>query len=41
MVFSPPPQSGYNGPRFDAEGDLARSPYRMFRYDGTRFVDVK
>jgi branched-chain amino acid transport system substrate-binding protein len=26
---------------FDANGDLDRSFYRLFRYDGTRFVEVK
>ncbi len=27
--------------RFDARGDLADNPYRLFRYDGARFVEVK
>lgn len=26
---------------FDAEGDLAENPYRLFRFDGTAFVEVK
>ena len=24
--------------RFDQKGDLSQNPYRLFRYDGTRFV---
>jgi branched-chain amino acid transport system substrate-binding protein len=27
--------------RFDAKGDLAQNPYRLFRYDGVKFVEVK
>ena len=27
--------------RFDAKGDLAQNPYRLFRFDGTRFAEVK
>ena len=27
--------------KFDAKGDLATNPYRLFRYDGTHFVEVK
>jgi branched-chain amino acid transport system substrate-binding protein len=27
--------------RFDPKGDLAENPYRLFRFDGTRFVEVK
>jgi branched-chain amino acid transport system substrate-binding protein len=27
--------------RFDAKGDLSENPYRVFRYDGTRFVRVE
>lgn len=27
--------------RFDTKGDLSQSPYRLFRYDGTRFVEVE
>lgn len=27
--------------RFDAKGDLSRSPYRVFRFDGTRFVPLE
>ncbi|TGQ73057.1 MAG: ABC transporter substrate-binding protein [Mesorhizobium sp.] len=27
--------------RFDAKGDLAQSPYRVFRFDGTRFVPLE
>jgi branched-chain amino acid transport system substrate-binding protein len=27
--------------RFDAKGDLAENPYRLFRYDGTKFAEVK
>jgi branched-chain amino acid transport system substrate-binding protein len=27
--------------RFDAKGDLSDNPYRVFRYDGTRFVPVE
>lgn len=27
--------------RFDAKGDLTRSPYRPYRYDGRRFVEVE
>ncbi|TAM96753.1 MAG: ABC transporter substrate-binding protein [Rhizobiaceae bacterium] len=27
--------------RFDDKGDLAQNPYRLFRYDGNAFVDVK
>lgn len=27
--------------RFDAKGDLAQNPYRLFRYDGTRFAPVE
>jgi branched-chain amino acid transport system substrate-binding protein len=27
--------------RFDAKGDLSVSPYRLFRYDGARFVEVE
>lgn len=26
--------------RFDAKGDLSQSPYRVFRFDGTRFVPL-
>lgn len=26
--------------RFDEKGDLAQSPYRLFRYDGTKFVEA-
>lgn len=26
---------------FDAKGDLSRNPFRLFRYDGTRFVPVE
>ena len=26
--------------RFDAKGDLADNPYRLFRFDGTEFVPV-
>ena len=27
--------------RFDDKGDLAQNPYRLFRYDGNAFVEVK
>lgn len=27
--------------RFDAKGDLSQSPYRVFRFDGTRFVPLE
>ncbi|WP_412177233.1 branched-chain amino acid ABC transporter substrate-binding protein [Mesorhizobium sp. ZC-5] len=27
--------------RFDAKGDLAENPYRLFRYDGIKFAEVK
>ncbi|GLS33150.1 amino acid-binding protein [Mesorhizobium albiziae] len=27
--------------RFDAKGDLNQNPYRLFRFDGTRFAEVK
>ena len=27
--------------RFDAKGDLSKSPYRVFRFDGTRFVPLE
>ena len=27
--------------RFDNKGDLAQNPYRLFRYDGNAFVEVK
>ncbi|RWC47481.1 MAG: ABC transporter substrate-binding protein [Mesorhizobium sp.] len=27
--------------RFDAKGDLSQSPYRVFRFDGTRFAPVE
>jgi len=27
--------------RFDAKGDLSQSPYRVFRFDGTRFVPAE
>jgi len=27
--------------RFDSKGDLAQNPYRLFRYDGNAFVEVK
>ena len=27
--------------RFDAKGDLSDSPYRLFRYDGSKFVEVE
>lgn len=27
--------------RFDAKGDLAKNPYRAFRFDGTRFVPLE
>ncbi len=27
--------------RFNAKGDLAENPYRLFRFDGARFVEVK
>ena len=27
--------------RFDAKGDLTENPYRLFRYDGAKFVEVK
>ncbi|RUZ31130.1 ABC transporter substrate-binding protein, partial [Mesorhizobium sp. M7A.F.Ca.CA.001.15.1.1] len=27
--------------RFDAKGDLSRSPYRVFRFDGTRFAPLE
>jgi branched-chain amino acid transport system substrate-binding protein len=27
--------------RFDAKGDLAETPYRLFRYDGIKFAEVK
>jgi branched-chain amino acid transport system substrate-binding protein len=27
--------------RFDPKGDLAENPYRLFRFDGTRFAEVK
>ncbi len=27
--------------RFDPKGDLAQNPYRLFRFDGTRFAEVK
>jgi branched-chain amino acid transport system substrate-binding protein len=27
--------------RFDAKGDLSDSPYRLFRYDGIRFIEVE
>jgi branched-chain amino acid transport system substrate-binding protein len=27
--------------RFDGKGDLATSPYRVFRYDGERFVPME
>jgi branched-chain amino acid transport system substrate-binding protein len=27
--------------RFDAKGDLTQNPYRLFRFDGTRFAEVK
>jgi branched-chain amino acid transport system substrate-binding protein len=27
--------------RFDDKGDLTRNPYRLFRYDGNAFVEVK
>jgi len=27
--------------RFDAKGDLSENPYRVFRYDGARFVPVE
>ncbi|RUY98826.1 MULTISPECIES: ABC transporter substrate-binding protein [unclassified Mesorhizobium] len=27
--------------RFDAKGDLSRSPYRLFRFDGTRFAPLE
>ena len=27
--------------RFDAKGDLSQSPYRVFRFDGSRFVPVE
>lgn len=27
--------------RFDAKGDLSQNPYRMFRFDGTRFVPLE
>ncbi|CAM5360906.1 branched-chain amino acid transport system substrate-binding protein [Aquamicrobium terrae] len=27
--------------RFDAKGDLAHNPYRMFRYDGARFIPME
>ena len=26
---------------FDPKGDLAENPYRLFRYDGTRFVPLE
>ena len=26
---------------FDVKGDLAASPYRIFRYDGARFVPLE
>jgi branched-chain amino acid transport system substrate-binding protein len=27
--------------RFDDKGDLAQNPYRLFRYDGNAFMEVK
>lgn len=27
--------------RFDAKGDLAQNPYRMFRFDGARFIPME
>ncbi len=27
--------------QFDAKGDLTENPYRLFRYDGAKFVEVK
>jgi branched-chain amino acid transport system substrate-binding protein len=27
--------------RFDGKGDLSQSPYRVFRFDGTRFVPLE
>ena len=27
--------------RFDSKGDLSQNPYRVFRYDGKRFVQVE
>ena len=27
--------------RFDAKGDLSQTPYRVFRFDGTRFVPLE
>ncbi|TPN76933.1 ABC transporter substrate-binding protein, partial [Mesorhizobium sp. B1-1-5] len=26
---------------FDAKGDLSRNPYRVFRFDGARFVPLE
>ena len=26
--------------RFDAKGDRTDNPYRLFRYDGTKFVEA-
>ncbi|RVB57187.1 ABC transporter substrate-binding protein, partial [Mesorhizobium sp. M7A.F.Ca.CA.004.06.1.1] len=27
--------------RFDAKGDLSQRPYRVFRFDGTRFAPLE
>jgi branched-chain amino acid transport system substrate-binding protein len=27
--------------RFDDKGDLARNPYRVFRYDGAAFSEIE